>query len=150
MVPMKSVFIASMLVTVSWATAFADDTGATAPAGEPPAQDIAVRETGRLDLERIAGKTVYVSFKNSDKLTAALREAAGRIATVTGDEKSAEVVLNVEGAYAARRGLGNRYAAEDAGKLFEEGGKVETKGHLEKPPRCWHDVGGVRNMRNRK
>jgi hypothetical protein len=92
--------------------------------------NITITKDGSLPLGQLAGKKVFVVFKNSGKLTEVLVEGVTRLGgQVVQSAEDADVRLTGEGVFMARRELGNRSAHADVGEVFEKAGQVETKNH---------------------
>lgn len=92
--------------------------------------NITITKDDSLPLVQLAGKKVFVSFKNSGKLTDVL---VARVASLGGQvvqsNEEADVKLTGEGVFTAGREYGNRRARADVGEVFEKAGQVETKNH---------------------
>jgi hypothetical protein len=82
--------------------------------------NITITKDGSLPLGQLAGKKVFVSFKNSGKLTDVL---LARVATLGGQvvqsNEEAEVRLTGVGVVSAGREYGIRRARADVGEVFE-------------------------------
>lgn len=82
---------------------------------------------GAIPVKHLAGKQVFVSFKNSEKLTRALasmvEKNGGKIALAA---DKADLILEGRGEFAAIRQFGNRRAQADVGEAFEKGGEVSS------------------------
>jgi hypothetical protein len=111
-----------------FSASYAQDGRATAEANNAPS--VAVRREGGFDAIALAGKRVYVDFKNSHKLAAVLVDrvqAHGAVVVATASE--ADVRLEGQGAFNAAREYGNRRAHADVGEVFEQAGTtVQTTG----------------------
>jgi len=95
---------------------------------KPSQQSISITRNGSLPLEQLAGKNVFVAFKNSGKMAEVLADRVARLGgQVVQSEEGADVVLEGEGVFMAARELGNRQAHADVGEVFEKTGHVETK-----------------------
>jgi len=102
--------------------------GTSQQENNPEPQSISITKDGSLPLEQLAGKKVFVAFKNSGKLTEALASCVTNAgAEVVQSAEGADVVLEGEGVFMAARELGNRQARADVGEVFEKAGHVETK-----------------------
>lgn len=95
------------------------------PENERP--EIDVRIESRLSKLKLAGKNVFVSFKNSEKLTGVL---SGIVAHNGGQTVSsmenADLIMEGQGNFLAVRQFGNRQARADIGEVFEKGGRVSS------------------------
>ena len=95
---------------------------------KPSQQSISITRNGSLPLEQLAGKKVFVAFKNSGKLTEVLADRVAHLGgQVVQSAEGADVVLEGEGIFMAAREFGNRQARADVGEVFEKAGHVETK-----------------------
>lgn len=108
-------------------TAVQEDVKSTALTQDADKPNIQIKKEGAIPVSQLTGKKVFVSFKNSPKLTDALaaRVASAGAQLVARDE--ADVVLGGEGFFRAARQFGNRQAHADVGEVFEKAGQVETK-----------------------
>ena len=105
-----------------------DQEQASGQRDEKPSQpSISITRNGSLPLEQLAGKKVFVAFKNSGKLTEVLADRVAHLGgQVVQSAEGADVVLEGEGGFMAAREFGNRQARADVGEVFETG-HVETK-----------------------
>jgi hypothetical protein len=95
---------------------------------KPEQQSISITKDGSLPVGQLAGKKVFVTFKNSGKLTEALADRVTNAgAEVAQSAEGADVVLEGEGVFTAVKPLVNRQAHADAGEVFEKNGYVKTK-----------------------
>lgn len=95
------------------------------PESERP--DIKTSIDGVIPVKHLAEKQVFVSFKNSGKLTKVLADIVekngGKIASAA---NQADLILEGHGEFAAIRQYGNRRARADVGEAFEKGGEVSS------------------------
>jgi hypothetical protein len=95
---------------------------------KPEQQSISITKDGSLPVGQLAGKKVFVTFKNSVKLTEVMANRVTNAgAEVVQSAEGADVVLEGEGVFVAARPLHNRQARADVGEVFEKEGHVETK-----------------------
>lgn len=95
------------------------------PESERP--DIKTSVDGVIPVNLLAEKQVFVSFKNSEKLTKVLanivEKNGGKIALAA---NQADLILEGHGEFAAIRQYSNRRARADVGEAFEKGGEVSS------------------------
>lgn len=89
--------------------------------------DIKTSIDGAIPVKHLAEKQVFVSFKNSEKLTKVLanivEKNGGKIALAA---NQADLILEGHGEFVAIRQFGNRRARADVGEAFEKVGEVSS------------------------
>lgn len=95
------------------------------PENERP--DFKTSADGTIHAELLAGKRVYASFRNSEKLTKVLvsfvEKAGGKAVS---DADQADLTLDARGEFLAIREFGARRARADIGEAFEKSGEVSS------------------------